>query len=354
MARLQEITQLTRMRVVLFLREPEAVFWTLVFPLVLAVILGWAFQDRGLAPERVGLFVGDLPEGMVAATDQQRSRWRQALDEAPLLKLEEIEDWDNAQRRLSFGHIGVLVLPSEIPVLRFDPQRSEAELARLRVEQALFLPPETRNVFQAEEVKETGTRYIDWLFPGLLGMNLMGTGIWGIGFALADTRQKKLLRRLLVTPMRKTSFLLSFLLSRMVFLVFEVVFLALFAIFVLGVPLRGSVLTFGLLCLLGTATFAALGILIASRARTIEGVSGLMNLCMMPMWLFSGVFFSYERFPDATHAVLQWLPLTALNDALRAVMLDGSSLAAVLPQMGVQSLWLVVTFVLALRIFRWE
>ena len=201
---------------------------------------------------------------------------------------------------------------------------------------------------------ETGSRYVDFLFPGLLGMNLMGTGMWGIGFAMADVRRKKFLKRLMCTPMRKSSFFLGFILSRLVFLVLELAVLVGFAKFVLGVPFEGDIISFAIICFVGAATFAGLGILVASRARTIEGVSGLMNLVMMPMWLASGVFFSYERFPDAMHPFLQVLPLTALNDALRAVMIDGAGLLSLLPEIGIMLAWCVASFVVALKIFRWE
>ena len=185
-------------------------------------------------------------------------------------------------------------------------------------------------------------------------MNLMGTGMWGIGFAIADVRRKKLLKRLTVTPMRRSSFFLSFIFSRLVFLVLEVLGLVLVGHFLLGVPFRASPLDFALLTVLGAFPFAGLGILVASRVRTIEGVSGLMNLVMMPMWLGSGVFFSYERFPEVVHPFLRLLPLTGLNDALRALMLDGEGLAAVVPELALLALWGALTFGLALRIFRWE
>ena len=182
----------------------------------------------------------------------------------------------------------------------------------------------------------------------------MGTGLWSVGYALADMRQKRLLRRFLVTPMRKSSFLLSFILARGVFLVFEVSVLTLFAVFVLGVPLRGSLLGFALLCALGMLTFASIGLLVAARARTLEGVSGLMNATMVPMWLFCGVFFAYERYPDAVQPIIKVLPLTSLNDALRALMLDGAGIASLGPQLAMQVAWSLLAFLAAIRLFRWE
>jgi ABC-type multidrug transport system permease subunit len=195
---------------------------------------------------------------------------------------------------------------------------------------------------------------VDWLVPALLGMNLMGTGLWGIGFAVAEQRQKKLLRRFLVTPMKRSSYLLSFVISRLVFLVIELGVLLTFGLLILGVPLIGSVFAFTVLCLLGSLAFAGVGLLVASRPKTIEGISGVLNLVMMPMWLCSGVFFSYERFPAPVQVFCKALPLTALNDALRLVMLDGKSLGSLFAELAVLLLWGVLSFLVALKIFRWE
>ncbi|MFN0059023.1 MAG: ABC transporter permease [Planctomycetota bacterium] len=341
--------ELARVRVKLFFREPEAVFWVLVFPLVLAMILGWAFKQRPVEAQKIAVL------SPTAAGVEVQPLLASLRGDAQLL-IETIASAEDGERKLRYGHIAALVLPGPPLKLRYDPGRPEAAITSLRVEQALrrALAGAPAKVFEVEEVHETGSRYIDWLFPGLLGMNLMGTGIWGIGFALADMRQKKLLRRYLVTPMRKTSLLASFLCSRLVFLVLELSTLGAFAFLVLGVPMRGNVASFAVACLLGMLTFASAGLLIVSRARTLEAVSGIMNLFMMPMWLLSGVFFAYDRFPEAAHPFIRLLPLTALNDALRAIVLEGASLASLWMELGVLGAWAAVSFVLALKIFRWE
>jgi ABC-type multidrug transport system permease subunit len=341
-ARLSEISALTGARVRAFLREPEAVFWVFVFPLVLALVLGWAFKEGGPQSERI------------AVVGPESAALRARLEGVALLAVDAAASREAGEDALRHGRIAVLVIDGEPLVLRYDPQRPEAEVARLRIQAALAeagagVPP-----FRVEEVRDTGSRYIDWLFPGLLGMNLMGTGLWSIGYGIADMRQKRLLRRFLVTPMRKSSFLMSFILARGVFLVFEVVVLTLFAMLVLGVPLRGSLPAFALLNVLGMLCFASIGLLVAARPRTLEGVSGLMNATMVPMWLFCGVFFSYERYPELAQPFIRALPLTALNDALRALMLDGAQLTALAMPLGVMLLWSLVAFAAAVRLFRWE
>jgi len=348
MSRLNEIRELTRIRVLLFLREPEAIFWVFVFPVVLAGVLGFAFRSGGIEPSRVAVVRGEGTDALVAALETDEH-----------LEVEIFETRADAFEKLRKSAVDGMIEsdgPDRPPRFSFDPGRTEAATAQLRVQRALALAEEgaIEAPLELDPVTEIGSRYVDFLFPGLLGMNLMGSGMWGVGFAIADIRRRRLLKRMLVTPMRRSSFFLSFMLSRLVFLVVELVVLVTFARVVLGVPFEGGIVSFGIVSLLGAATFAGLGILVASRARTIQGVSGLMNMVMMPMWLASGIFFSYERFPDVIHPAIRLLPLTALNDALRAVMIDGDSIIELGPEALILTVWAVVTFVVALKIFRWE
>lgn len=336
--RWDELLELTRHRTLAFIRQPEAVFWVFAFPLVLSAVLGFAFQGREPAPSRVGVIGA-------------QSDWVARLEADPRLEVLTFATREEADRRLAGGHLDALVLSFDPPELRLDAARAEAELARLRV--LVAVGGLSQDDLAIEQVTENGARYIDFLFPGLLGMSLMGTGLWAIGFAVADMRQRKVLKRFLVTPMRRSSFLSSFLTSRMMFLAAELALITAFGVWVLDVPLRTSLLAFVVVSTVGALAFSAIGLLVASRARTIEGVSGLLNLVMVPMWLGSGVFFSYERFPEQLHPVLRALPLTALNDALRTGMIDGAGLVSLLPELGVLAIWAVVSFALALRIFRW-
>ncbi len=251
--------------------------------------------------------------------------------------------------------IARLTGPSSIEYA-YDPVRGDAAAAKLLVDRAVQRAAGRVDPIRVAErtVTERGSRYIDFVLPGLLGMNLMGSGIWGIGFAIVDQRAKKLLKRFMATPMSRAEYLASFMLSRLLFLVLEVITLLGFGVLVFGVPLRGSLLTLGGICLLAALSFAGMGLLISSRARTTEGVSGLMNLVMLPMWIFSGVFFSSSNFPQAVQPVIKLLPLTAVNDALRANMLEGASMVGVSGQMLVIAGWLVLSFLLALRLFRWR
>ena len=237
----------------------------------------------------------------------------------------------------------------------YDPSRPESVLSRAEVDDALQTAAGRTDPLPTTAVTSTepGSRYIDFLIPGLLGMNLMNSGMWGIGFALVDMRQRKLLKRFVATPMRRSDFLLALTSSRLVLMLIEVALLLGFGVLVFHMRVLGSILTILLLGAIGAVAFGGLGLLTASRAQKIESVSGLINLVMMPMLIFSGVFFSYERFPAIVHSFIRALPLTALNDALRATILQGASLASQSGRLLVLVLWGGVSFVLALRWFRW-
>jgi ABC-2 type transport system permease protein len=342
----RSIVQLTLCRFRGFIREPEAVFWTFVFPILLAVGLGVAFRSR--APERphVGVIRSGPSAAVIASLKSDSSVIAEAMDDS------------TAARALRTGKVALLVRagsPSSVEYI-FDPARGDAASAKLLVDRAIQHGAGRADPVSVVErkVTERGSRYIDFVLPGLLGMNLMGSGIWGIGFAIVDQRGKKLLKRFMATPMRRSEYLASFMLSRLFFLVLEVATLIGFGALVFGVPLRGSLLVLGVICLLAALAFAGMGLLIASRARTTEAVSGLMNLVMLPMWIFSGVFFSSSNFPAAVQPIIRLLPLTAVNDALRANMLEGASLSAVSGEILVIVGWLVLSFVAALKLFRWR
>jgi ABC-type multidrug transport system permease subunit len=336
------LAQLTLVRFLEFIREPEALFWVFIFPILLAAGLGIAFRNRP----------ADVLQ-ITAVTPQLA----QVLREEKTLDVTELPA-AAAELALRNGKVALLAEPGagRGVVYRYDDTNPEGRTARMLADRAIqraagrIDPVSTRDRL----LREPGSRYIDFLIPGLLGMNLMGSAIWGMGFAIVDSRRKRLMKRLVATPMPRNYYLMSFLLSRLVLLVVEVGVLLAFGVLVFGVPLRGSPFDLALLCVLGSLSFSALGLLIASRARTIEAASGLMNAVMMPMWIVSGVFFSAQRFPAFAQPIIRALPLTAAIDALRMNMLQGAGLAQLTPQIGVLSGWLIVCFALALKLFRWR
>lgn len=338
------LRELTLQRLRTFLREPEALFWTFVFPILMAVGLGVAFRERPAERPVVAVERGSVAEARLGAL-------RAAGEvEARLLSP------DSAALALRRGEAALVLAGRDTLVFRYDPARPESREARLLADAAVQRAAGAeRPVLVAEDARRApGSRYIDWVVPGLIGLNVMSTGLWGVGFGLVQMRQKKQLKRLSATPMRRRDFLLAQILARCGFLLLEVPPLVVFAWLVFGVEVRGSVLLLAGLVVLGAMTFAGMALLCASRARTVEGVGGLINLTMFPMFIFSGVFFSARRFPDAMQPVVQALPLTALNDAVRAVYNEGLPLASIAGEALLLAAWGVVSFALALRVFRWQ
>ncbi len=336
------LAQLTLVRFREFVREPEAIFWVFVFPILLAAGLGIAFRNRPADVLKIAAVTPELT---------------QSLRQEKLLDVQELRA-PAAATALRNGKVTLLAEPGPgaTVVYRYDDTNPDARTARMLADRAIQRAAGRIDpvVSSDQLLREPGSRYIDFLVPGLLGMNLMGSAIWGLGFAIVDARRKKLIKRLVATPMPRHYYLLSFVLSRLVLLVVEVAAVLGFGWLVFGVPVRGTIADLSLLCLLASLSFSSLGLLIASRVQTIEAASGIMNCIMMPMWIVSGVFFSAQRFPDAVQPVIKALPLTAIIDALRANMLQGAGLAQVGPQLGVLAVWLVVCFAVALKLFRWR
>jgi ABC-2 type transport system permease protein len=340
---LVELT-LTRMRE--FLREKEAVFWVFVFPVLMTFALGIAF--RNTAPDKT---LVAIEAGHAKATETASLLSRSNEIAATVLSP------DEATRELRSGKVSIVVKPGDNTFeYRFDPTRPESRAARLLVDDVLQRGRGRADVVNVgeEKVTEPGARYVDFLVPGLIGMNMMGSGLWGLGFTVVIARSRKILKRFAATPMRRSHYLLSFMLSRLVFLVLEVAAVIIFATLAFGFTVRGSWLSVALMTVLGGFTFSGIGLLVAARPTTIEGVSGLMNFIMLPMWLLSGTFFSSERFPQILQPFIQALPLTALNNVLRALMNEGATLSSNWIPIAILLLWCVVSFVVALKIFKWQ
>jgi ABC-type multidrug transport system permease subunit len=328
-------------------REPEVIFWIFLFPILLALGLGIAFRNKPAEAVRV-----------VVVQQAGSQRIVELMHRAPNSASLKVAEQPASQANLNFrlGKFDVELIPNGDGVeYVYDPARPESVLARSLADSAIQVGAGTKPLVSTRSRvnSEPGSRYIDFLIPGLLGMNLMGSGMWGIGFALVEMRQRKLLKRYVATPMRRGDFLLALASSRLLLMLAEVVLVLGFGVLVFHMRVMGSWLAILLVTCLGALSFAALGLLTASRAQKIEAVSGIMNLVMMPMWVFSGIFFSYERFPAAVIPIIKLLPLTALNDMLRAIILEGSPMSTQIAPLAVLLVWGGASFLLAVRWFRW-
>jgi ABC-2 type transport system permease protein len=346
MTRRHPLGQLLLARLREFYREPETIFWVYGFPLLLACGLGIAFT--GKEPQPPAVDVQGSPE------QSQDAALAKLLHSKGLPT--EIHPLAECKQRLSIGKTALFVeLTPGGPRLNYDKTRPDSVLAYHWVDAVLTRAANPQAPAAIPENVETpGDRYIDFLLPGLIGMNLMGGGLWGVGFVIVDMRVRKLLKRFLATPMRRSDFLLSIMSARLVFMFPEMVLLLLFGWLAFGVPIRCPLPTLALVILIGAASFAGIGLLVACRPQKTETVSGLMNLVMLPMWLLSGTFFSSERFPEVMQPIVQALPLTQLNYALREVMLQDQPLTEIGWRLAILALWGGVSFALALRWFRWR
>jgi ABC-2 type transport system permease protein len=337
------LLELTRMRVLEFVRDPGALFWVFGFPIVLAFVLGLAFRNR--PPDPIHVVVVGSTE--LAAT--LRNDVAFTVEEAPL---------EEARWMLRRAQVDLLVQTSDLQAVtyRFDETRPEGRVARLAAERAIERSKGRGDLTQAteERVTEAGSRYIDFLVPGLIGMNLMGSSMWGVGYGVVDARKRKLLKRLAATPMRRSDSLLAILLSRLLFLIFETAALVAVGWGAFGVAVQGNVLAVFVLAILGGMGFTGIGLLVAARTQSTEVAGGLMNFVMLPMYLLSGAFFSSKHFPEVLQPFIRALPLTALNDSMRAVINEGAGLSSQIVPIAILLAWGVISFVVALRLFRWQ
>lgn len=345
------IVELTLVRFREFARERGAMFWAFGFPMLMALALGIAFREKGRSVPRVAL------EPDAPAWVAEVARAAAGAESAPFTLVE--DEAEAIERALRIGAVDLAVGADgqrrEL-VYRFDPSRESSHTARLVVDDALQrgLGRVEAASISEEHLTVPGARYIDFLFPGILGMTLMSSTLWGIGYSIVLARKRRQLKRLAATPMRRWHFALATFLSRVILLGAEVIVLVFFGWLVFDIVVRGSVGAFAVVATLGSSAFAAIALVIAARVESVEAANGWLNLATFPMWMLSGLFFSYERFPEFSHDLIRLLPLTALNDGLRSIINEGAGFADLGLELAVLSVWTVVGFALAARTFRWQ
>jgi len=344
MTKYHPLRELLKARMREFVREPETIFWVYGFPLLIAIGLGIAFSNRPVEKVFVDVQQNAMAENVAADLAQSPDFIVQVHSEV------------ECRERLRLGKSLVVVIPGKSLTYLFDPTRPESALARRRVDDALQRAAGRLDPVPTDDrhVTEPGNRYIDFLIPGLLGMNLLAGSLWGVGYVIVDMRVRKLIKRFLATPMKKTHFLVAAIGGRMVFMIPEMVVILGAGVLLFGVPIRGNIFSIVFLVFVGAVSFTGMGLMVASRAQKLETVSGLMNLIMLPMYLLSGVFFSPERFPDFMQIPIQALPLTQFNYALREIVLEGVSLFSQLWRLAIIAAWGGVSFLFTLRWFRWN
>lgn len=356
------------------IREPGVIFWGIVFPILMALGLGIAFTKKGDQIRSVAVIDGS---GSVTAQltllDQlfnQQGKTVPAEGQLPsryefTLLSEKTgnvtfrftpTDWENAMILLKRGNIDlILELADKNVKYHFDPLKPEAQLLYLQLSKNLNSPTES-NIGTEEEIAPltlTGTRYIDFLIPGLIAMGIMMSCLWGISYGIIDKRSKKLLRRMIATPMKRSWFLISLITVRAGMNFLEAGLLFLFAWLFFHISIQGNMLTLAVMFIAGNISFSGIAILASCRTANTEIGNGLINAVVLPMMVLSGIFFSYHNFPDWSIPFIQKLPLTLLADGIRSIFIEGASLSDIYFPSLILGVTGILFFSVGLKIFKW-
>jgi ABC-type multidrug transport system permease subunit len=338
---------LTNFRI--FFREPAVLFWAVLFPIVMAWVLGIAFSNKGESVRTVFVTGGpEIPEQISGEKvfgeetgNPSRVRFQKSSEE-------------EAVKAIKRGLIVIyLEVSGDSLIYHFDPVNSDAQLTHLILDRGLHRKPDVENRTSIKRLQTKGTRYIDFLVPGLIAFGIMNSCIWGIGWSLIETRMKKLLRRMVATPMKKSIFLNAQIATRILLGGFETLLLLAFTGLYFGTGITGNVAAFVVVFLAGIFAFSGIAILIASRTAKTEVANGLVNLITLPMMILSGIFFNYHNFPDWAIPVIQALPLTLLADSIRSVFIEAAGFSEILRPVVILCATGLVTFVIGLKIFKW-
>jgi ABC-2 type transport system permease protein len=357
------------------IREPGVLFWGVVFPILMTVGLGLAFTKKAEVLRKVAV----ISEANRVATDSSAvyNFLIKKCERNPLSDKEDYNwkleikneklgssvfffyevNWDEAMILLKRGTINIILTDNDGHVqYHFDPMNSDAELTYLKLSGAIGsgeVIPEERTA-EIEPLMVKGTRYIDFLVPGLITMGVMMSAMWGISYGIIEKRSKKLLRRLVATPMKKSHFLIALITVRVVMNFIEAVILLLFAIFAFHITIQGSISAMILLFLAGNIAFAGLAVLVSCHTSSTEVGNGLINAIVTPMMVLSGIFFSYHNFPDWSVQIINKLPLTILTDGIRSIFNEGAGFPQVALPVIILSATGVIFFMAGLKMFKWH
>jgi len=360
---------LIRAHLLEILREPGVIFWGIVFPVLMAWGLGIAFTQKNELTRKVAivryysndhhsneskLFNFLQHNAKTKKTEHSIDLKNKKLGNISVIFIE--TNWEEAYKMLKKGTIS-LILEDHADDIKyhFDPANSEALSLYQNISNLFQYGINTYTASEAEikPLTITGTRYIDFLIPGMLSMGIMMSCTWGISYTLIERRSKKLLRRMVATPMKKSNLLISLITARVIMNFLDASVLLLFAWLYFHIQIQGSILALLVLMLAGNMAFSGISILISSHTANPEIGNGIINAVVTPMMVVSGVFFSYHNFPDWSIPFIQYLPLTILADAVRSVFNEGFTLINVYIETIILSITGIVCFIAGLKIFKW-
>ncbi len=378
MNKIFRLNQLWRLTMALFheiTREPGVLFWGIIFPILMSLGLGLAFTKKADVVRKVAVSrsseisdngtselsrfletkcIKQLPDS------KEDFRWKYELKDNKLgntVFLFYELDWNEAMLMLKRGTVNLILQSSNGKTeYHFDPVNADAELTYLKLRNIIG-SGEILYVENNSEIKPltlTGTRYIDFLVPGLITMGVMMSTMWGISYGIIEKRSKKLLRRLVATPMKKSHFLIALITVRMTMNFVEALVLILFALIAFNITIQGSISALILLFIAGNIAFAGIAVFVSSHTSNTEVGNGLINAVVMPMMILSGIFFSYQNFPDWGVKIIRILPLTMMTDGVRSIFNEGAGYNDVAIPILVLSVIGVLFFTAGLKIFKWH
>jgi len=352
----RQTTQLISVTFKEFFRNPGIIFWSLFFPVMMAWGLGIAFTKQDALIRNVAWIKNESLESAVAQHLNESKRIVAGNEKSGIVNYQMIESsWEDALAMLKKGKVALIIDESHVePIYRFDPVNPEAQLSYLHLSRIMSGEDRpTEASFNIEPLTRKGARYVDFLVPGLISMNIMMSCMWGISYTMIDKRSKKLLRRMIATPMKKSAFMSAQFIARLGLSAVDVVIILFFTYLYFDISIQGSLSAFVLLFLAGNMAFTGIAVLVSSRTSNAQVGNGLINVVVMPMMILSGIFFSYHNFPDWAIAAIQWMPLTILADGIRSIFNEGALITDVLTTFFILCLTGLGFFVLGLRIYKW-
>lgn len=362
-----QLYQLFKTQFLITIREPEVLFWGVIFPVLISIGLGLAFTQQAESKFSIVLVEKNKTEldsllNIYGADSESKGEnvqdWKinnKTLGNT-VFKFSQ-SDWDSAIRSLKRGEADVIVTDSlGKAIYHFDPLNSQSQLAYMKLSALVKSPNSNMNTENAdiEPLTLMGVRYIDFLIPGLIAFGLMSSIMWGVSYTIIERRSQKLLRRLVATPMKKSNFLFALMFVRIIMNVVESLILLFFAWLIFDIHIQGNIGALIVLFLAGNLAFTGVAILVASRTTKTEVGSGLINAVQMPMMLLSGIFFSYHNFPEWSIRFIKLLPLTALTDGIRSIFNEGAGWVEVIYPTCMLSALGLICFVIGMKLFKWN
>ena len=379
MNRFLKFKQLWQLITALFLeiiREPGVLFWGILFPILMSAGLGLAFTKKADVIRKVAVINSSKQSAVTQdnsvvyefleknceknlSPENEKWQWRYTIKDAKLgnsIFLFYDMQWEEAMKLLKRGTVNLLLAGNKESVeYHFDPMNADAELTYLKLSNIVG-HGEMISVKAISEIKPltiTGTRYIDFLVPGLITMGVMMSCMWGISYGIIEKRSKKLLRRLVATPMKKSHFLIALITVRIVMNFIESSVLLIFALIAFKMTIQGSISALILTYLAGNIAFAGIAVFASSHTSNTEVGNGLINFVVFPMMVLSGIFFSYQNFPEWSLPVIKNLPLTMLTDGVRSIFNEGAGYPEVAIPILIMLTTGIIFFAAGLKIFKW-